>query len=103
MMDANEPPPRPAQPGAKAHHFVQSDSGLGLEGVLEAREAARQLQCLLLGRVFAGEDAAVLRALFTENASEAPGVDAGETDKRVAFQPVVKVSGGPPVRRPGTR
>src|SRR5690606_279885 len=61
---------------------------LGQVHALEAREAARQLQRLLFGRVSSSQDATVLSPFLAQDASQTTGIDAGDGDGIVFLQVV---------------
>lgn len=61
---------------------------LGQVHALQAGEGASQLQRAFLGSVGTSQDAAVLRTLLAEDASQATGIDAGDGDGAVGFQVV---------------
>ena len=63
---------------------------LGQIHALEAREAASQLQCFLLGGVVTDQDAAILRTLFAQDAGQAASIDTGDGDGAVGFQVLVQ-------------
>ncbi|MND93249.1 hypothetical protein D3C80_854310 [compost metagenome] len=67
--------------GLGADHFGQVHA-------LEAREAASGGNCSLFADVVAGQDAAVLRALLTQDARQATRVDPGDRNHVVGFEVV---------------